>query len=270
MEPLQRIRLTQEAEAAAGADMYRAAPAQMGLQVRTVAGATLLIAPRIPVTYFNRAIGLGDFETAKEADLDAILDTFRAHAVREYWIHLSPASQPPNLRKWLETRGFAVAQRRSWAKFIRGIEPPPHRPSAIEVRPATPADAQVVARITCAAYGMPDALMPWFSTLVGRPRWHFLLAWLGGQPIACGALYVHDRTGWLGVGATLSEARNRGAQSALLAARITLARSLGCETLVTETGEPVDGEKNPSLDNIRRAGFEQVCSRLNFAAPQTT
>jgi hypothetical protein len=36
--------------------------------------------------------------------------------------------------------------------------------------------------------------------------------------------------------------------------------------LSTETGESIAGEPNPSLRNIRRAGFVQVCSRLNYAA----
>ena len=62
-----------------------------------------------------------------------------------------------------------------------------------------------------------------------------------------------------------ARAERAGAQSALLAARIAVAADAGCTVLATETGESISGEKNPSLDNIRRAGFEQVCSRLNLA-----
>ena len=60
------------------ADMYAAAPASLGLRVETVAGATLLLAPRIPVSYFNRAIGLGMFEPATEECLDAIIERLMA------------------------------------------------------------------------------------------------------------------------------------------------------------------------------------------------
>jgi hypothetical protein len=52
----------------------------------------------------------------------------------------------------------------------------------------------------------------------------------------------------------------------MLAARINAAAAEGCTVLATETGESVAGEANPSLNNIRRAGFVQVCSRLNYAA----
>jgi GNAT superfamily N-acetyltransferase len=68
------------------------------------------------------------------------------------------------------------------------------------------------------------------------------------------------------MGATLPEYRRRGAQTALLAARIAAAAAADCTVLATETGESIAGEPNPSLANIRRAGFTQACSRLNYAA----
>jgi GNAT superfamily N-acetyltransferase len=93
-----------------------------------------------------------------------------------------------------------------------------------------------------------------------------VIAESGGRPAATGAVFIAGETAWLGVGATLAEHRNRGAQSALLAARIAIAADAGCTVLATETGESIAGEVNPSLNNIRRAGFVQVCSRLNYAS----
>ena len=120
----------------------------------------------------------------------------------------------------------------------------------------------------CGAYGIPLALAPWFVALVGRPGWEFRVGVADdGRIVAAGAVYLREGTGWVGVGATLSECRRRGAQSALLAERIEVAVAAGCTILATETGEAVGDEANPSLSNIRRCGFEQVCSRLNFAAP---
>jgi L-amino acid N-acyltransferase YncA len=77
---------------------------------------------------------------------------------------------------------------------------------------------------------------------------------------------VQEGRGWIGVGAALAECRGRGAQTALLATRIRTAAELGCHVISTETGEPVADEPNPSLTNIRRAGFVQVCSRLNYTS----
>jgi len=58
----------------------------------------------------------------------------------------------------------------------------------------------------------------------------------------------------------------QGGQSALLAARIEAAAAAGCEVVVTETGEPVDGLANGSYRNIARAGFEPVYVRANYLA----
>ena len=133
------------------------------------------------------------------------------------------------------------------------------------MRTATPRDAAPIARVVCAAFGMPAALEPWFAALVGRPGWTFVVAELDDRVAATGAVFVDGSTAWLGVGATLADYRKRGAQSALLAARIEIAADSGCAVIATETGESIAGEANPSLGNIRRAGFVQVCSRLNYA-----
>jgi GNAT superfamily N-acetyltransferase len=261
------IRMSEQAEIESHRDLFAAAPPALGLSIEQVAGATLLLAPALPVNLFNRVIGLGEAQPATEGDIDAIVARYAGLGVRDYWIHLGPTARPVALGDWLAARGFAPARRRTWAKFLRGVEPPPVVRTDTSIQTARAEHAEAVARIACTVYEMPPSLAPWFASLVTRPDWHFLIAWLDGTPVGIGALYVTGRLGWLGVGATLPEARGRGAQSALLAARIRLAAELGCEHVATETGEPVGGEKNPSLDNIRRSGFTQVCSRLNLAAP---
>ena len=250
------------------ADLYAAAPRALDCRVAAIAGATLLLAPRIPASYFNRVIGLGVFEPATEAALRAVDECFRAAGVAEYWLHLNPAARPESLSGWISARGLASPPRRTWAKFLRGPEPCAARPCALSVRDAKPDDADAIARVVCSAYGTPAALAPWFAALVGRDGWRFVVAEADGQVAATGAVFVDGTRAWLGVGATLAEHRNRGAQSALLAARIALAVEAGCTMLATETGESIAGEVNPSLNNIRRAGFVQVCSRLNYAATQ--
>jgi GNAT superfamily N-acetyltransferase len=258
-------RLAEAIEARAMVDTYAAAPSALDLRWETVAGATLLLAPRIPASYFNRVIGFGVFEPATERALDEILERCEPAKPREFWLHLSPVAKPARIADWLAARGFALPPRRTWAKFLRGPEPYSARPSTLSVRTARPSDAGAIARVVCAAFGMPAALEPWFAALVGRSGWTFVVAETDGRIAATGAVLVDGSTAWLGVGATLADYRNRGAQSALLAARIALAADAGCTVLATETGESIAGEVNPSLNNIRRAGFVQVCSRLNYA-----
>ena len=62
----------------------------------------------------------------------------------------------------------------------------------------------------------------------------------------------------------MPEHRRKGAQSAILAARIIAAAEAGCDVVATETGEPRDGEPGGSWRNIARAGFEPQYVRPNY------
>ena len=78
-------------------DTYAAAPAGFDLRTEAIAGATLLLAPRIPASFFNRAIGLGVFEPASERALDEILERCESAKPREFWLHLNPVAKPAQL-----------------------------------------------------------------------------------------------------------------------------------------------------------------------------
>ncbi len=261
------IRLADDIEAAACTDMYAAAPPALGLRSERIGAATVLLAPRVPVSYFNRVIGLGGHAPATEQELDAAIGLFRAAGVGDFWVHLAPAARPAELRDWLGARGLQPPPRRAWAKFLRTPTPLPLLPEpAPAVRPATAADTSGVVHAMVTAFGLPASLGEWFGRLIGRPGWNVLVVEAEGRIVATGSVFIRDRTGWLGIGATLPDHRKRGAQTALLAARIATARDAGCTVVATETGESIAGEPNPSLANIRRAGFVQACSRANFAA----
>ncbi len=267
LEPERANSLADDVEAQAAVDLYAAAPRELELRTEVLAGATLLLAPRIPASFFNRVIGLGGHEPATGTDVGAVLDIYRTAAISDYWLHVTPTARPPALGEWLVEAGLGFPPRRSWAKFLRSTQSPAAAaPPGITVRHARADEADAVAGIACAAFGLPTLLAGWFASLVGRPGWTVLVAELEGRLIATGSLFVSGTTGWLGIGATLAEFRQRGAQSALLAARVRAAAEQGCEIVATETGESIAGEPNPSLGNIRRAGFVQVCSRLNYAA----
>src|SRR5512143_2272722 len=260
------IRLADDIEAAASADLYAAAPSTLGLRVEHVGGATVLLAPSIPVSYVNRAIGLGGHEPATERGLDAVIDLFRAADVVDFWLHVTPAARPTELAGWIAARGLRPPLRRSWAKFLRTPTEVALQPGAgLEIRLATTADAADVGRTATTAFGLPALLGHWFGSLIGREGWQVLVAEVDGRIAGTGSVFIRDRTAWVGIGATLPACRKRGAQTALLAARIATAKAAGCTVVATETGESIAGEPNTSLANIRRAGFTQVCSRLNFA-----
>jgi GNAT superfamily N-acetyltransferase len=98
------------------------------------------------------------------------------------------------------------------------------------------------------------------------PRGLTLLRGAGRRPGGGRGCRAHLRgIGWLGIGATRPEHRRRGAQSALLAARIDVGLARGVAGFATETGRPLPGEPGPSFANIKRAGFRLVYDRPNWA-----
>jgi GNAT superfamily N-acetyltransferase len=113
-------------------------------------------------------------------------------------------------------------------------------------------------------YGVPGFFRDWLGRLPGREGWYCYVASDGDSPAAAGALYAAGAVGWLGIAATVPEHRRKGAQNALLAARIEAAQAAGCEVLSTETGEPRDEEPGGSWRNIARSGFEPQYVRPNY------
>jgi GNAT superfamily N-acetyltransferase len=156
-----------------------------------------------------------------------------------------------------------VPHRRVMAKFIR-------RPdnftaqTNLDVRMIGREHAAAFGEIAATAFGLPSAAAVWLSAPVGRSGWTCFMAFDGETPIATAALFVDGSSGWLGIGATLPSYRRQGAQSALLAARISRAAKEGVRILTTETGVPHPGEPGPSYGNIQRAGFGIAYLRPNF------
>jgi GNAT superfamily N-acetyltransferase len=216
---------------------------------------------------FNRALGLGLAAPATEADLDEI-EAFFADRGLAYGVPLTPDAQPAALPRWLEARGFQRGY--AWTKFSRGAEPASDLDHLLEttlrVEEVAAGRAGVFADVFLQAYGAPEVTRPALERVPGTAGWRCFVAFDGDEPAATGALFVAGNVGWLGAAGTLPEYRRRGAQGALLAARIAAGREAGCETLVTETGEPIDGKPGGSYRNLVRAGFEPVYVRQNYVS----
>jgi GNAT superfamily N-acetyltransferase len=82
---------------------------------------------------------------------------------------------------------------------------------------------------------------------------------LAGAPIAAGALRVRDGVGMLAGASTVPEARGKGAQNALLAARLQYAADLGCD-LAMMGAQPGSGSQR----NAERGGFRIAYTRIKW------
>jgi hypothetical protein len=244
-------------------DLYEAAPPDLGARVEEIGSAVCIALPEEPRSaMFNRALGLGLEQPATERQLEQVAAFFRELGV-EWCVALAPQSQPPEVSSWLATRGFVPGY--AWAKFQRGLEDPGVRETELRILGVKAgADVEAFADVFVRAYGTPELFRDWVARLPGRAGWHCFVAFDGETPAATGALFAKDGVGWLGIAGTLPEHRRRGAQGAILAARIRAAAEEGCEVVVTETGEQVESRPSSSYRNIERAGFELAYVRPNY------
>src|SRR5262245_26154540 len=260
--------VTDQVEAAAYADLFEAAPAAvkaaLGPSVARIAGMTLLIVPGAPVTIFNRVMGLGLERPARESDVGAVITAYREAGVRTFWVHWNPFAQPAQFPEKLKALGFKEPSRRAWAKVLRGTEPPPRIPTDLTIEPAQSHNVDAAMAAVAQSFGMPPVLAQWLSALHGRRRWQVYVVADQGRPVGGGCLFIDGDRAWLGVAGIAESHRRRGGQGAVMALRIEDAIAAGCTHIVTETGEPVGDEPNPSLSNMKRCGFRQVASRLNL------
>jgi len=241
----------ERAERDALRDFLALAPSELGARVVESGTAVALSLGAAPGQIeFNRIIGLTRIE-----QLDELAPSYGGAA---HWVSLDPAA---GLDATLLERGYTHGY--AWQKFERGVEPY-DATTALTVEEAR--EPRDYAETVIAGFGLPDAFA-WTETLVGRSGWHCFVAYDGDTPAGAGTLYVSGDAGWLGAAATRPEQRGRGAQGAILAARIERARELGLVQLFTETGVPRDGVAGASYRNIVRAGFREAYVRPNYAAP---
>jgi GNAT superfamily N-acetyltransferase len=244
MEPGERAELEAFRDWVAAAPDGAVASAEHGraLAVRSTA---------FPARELNRIVGLYDL-----VDLAALTPFY---AGGSFWVSLDPAA---GLDDELRARGFAADY--PWQKFARGLEPVEAR-SDLRI-----ADAEAPADFGSAfaeGYGLPSPVAGFAAAVVGRTGWHCFVAYDERRPVASGALFESGDAGWLGAAATVPSHRGRGAQSAILAARVERARERGLRVLITETGVPRDGRPGASYRNIVKNGFEPTYVRPNYASP---
>jgi ribosomal protein S18 acetylase RimI-like enzyme len=131
-------------------------------------------------------------------------------------------------------------------------EEPPHAPPEFEVRPAVTDDERLAAaRIAAIAFGA-DELPAEPPAPSADPDNITYLAFLDGRPVARASGSYGEHAATLFGGATLPDARGRGAYRALVAARWREAVARGTPLLVTQAG-PM------SRPILAQLGFREVC-----------
>jgi GNAT superfamily N-acetyltransferase len=265
------VRLAESIELRMNEAFWSVLPGQLAekrkLESFRLGGAFITVAPKSTSLQRNRVRGLGIEELATDAMVDEILHLFRSRGIKRFSFHLAPCPQSDLIAGWLKERGFKLHHR--YCKLIRDTATPPPVSSEFQIKRIGKADAATFARLFSEMFAWPADLIPWIVASVGAPGLSHYLALDGDRAVATGLIYVNGSCGSMGWAGTLTPYRRRGAQSALIAARVKRAAELGAKWVVCETLEPRRGRPSGSYRNLLRQGFEQAYLRPIWVWEQT-
>ncbi|HUR17261.1 MAG TPA: GNAT family N-acetyltransferase [Candidatus Limnocylindrales bacterium] len=224
-----------------------------GFQIHVVEDGELAMSasPDIPGPAFNQASGLARIPNL----LSRATEFYDRQGTTGYvWLEAPPW---PNAEVSLELGMFAGDPL---------AVPAESAPEGVLIRRIDPDEAERYTQVrsgSATAGGVTDAgPNPWpqvYAELARHNARQLFLAEIDGRPVGNGSLHISARTGWLR-GATVSpEARGRGIQRALVAARVAAAIEAGCDLVgaAAETGAV-------SAQNLERMGFRQVGRRSSY------
>ena len=237
----------------------------LGISTARIGGGVALAMRHDVTGYWNKALGFGVSEPVTAELVDDVVAFYVAKSAPGAVIQIAPTLLPDD---WPElARRYGLRPTSRWIKLFAAIDDvQTSHATDLSVRPVDPADFPRWASTTLRAFGMPTAgLADMLAEALAQPGFHPFAAWDGDEMVATANLFVHGSVGSLNSTGTLDTHRNRGAQSALIAARASAAADAGCRWLSAETGRPGDGEVNPSLNNLLRSGLRALYERENWA-----
>jgi hypothetical protein len=258
-------RRLERAESLANAEFVdaraRATPASGACWIEVAGAYAMFDGPASPIT---QTFGLGLFEPASSEALDRFERFFRERGadVNHEVSPLADAALPAALsdRGYRPTELTSVLYRPLGPDLV--LEAP--RDTAVRVRLTASGEEPVWADV--AARGWLDVapgLVDFLRDLGGigpyRTGTRHFLAEIDGEMVAAGALGLHGEVALLGGASTVPEWRNRGAQLALLDARLRYGVDHGC-TLAMMAAAP----GSASQRNAERQGFRIADTRLKW------
>lgn len=219
-----------------------------------------------PGSPLTQTFGLGLFTPPTHESLAEIEDFFTERGAPVF--HETSPLADAALLSLLPDRGYRPVEQTSvlyQALTDAAGESPPRRTGDLTVRRIEPGEEERWSTTSAMGWGETPELKE-FMRVFGRVSassvgTHSFLVESQGTAIAAGALAVHGSVGLLAGASTRPEWRGQGAQSALLAARLEYARSLGCDVALMGA-LPGSGSQR----NAERGGFRVGYTRTKWKA----
>ena len=214
--------------------------------------------PQSPLT---QTFGLGLFDPVGDEEFHIIESFFRkrgAHVHHEVSPLIAPELVAQLTRRGYHPLEYSNVLVRPIAGGVVAGE------SATEVRLIEPHEAELWAQTATKGWRTESeelaTFIREFGLIMARADGaRCFLAFLDGQPVAAGALFIHGDVALFAGASTIPAARRRGAQLALLKARLDFAEAAGVELamMVAQPG-------SASHRNSERQGFHVVYTRTKW------
>jgi ribosomal protein S18 acetylase RimI-like enzyme len=213
----------------------------------------------------TQAFGLGLNGPVTEADMAGMEEFYRAQGAAVN-IETCPLADP-SLLKLLNERGYRpIEYSNVLAREITGDDSLacPDPASNVQVRRLALDDAESYSLLIGKSFfentEISTDFLSFFTSTFHAAGAFFFLAEVDGVQAGGGMMSIHQGVASLGGAGTLPEFRNRGAQKAVLLARLALAAQSGCDLAMVAT-MPGSGSQR----NVERQGFRVVYTRTKFS-----
>jgi ribosomal protein S18 acetylase RimI-like enzyme len=238
---------------------------RLGVSAPALADGVHTVVVRDPMWgYWNKALGF--CETVDAATVDEAVDRAGEQQVPAFALQLQPRVVPGDWSDVAKRHGLVEG-----TMFVKCFGPAEPRDVETDLR-VTRLDAsyaEAFTKVMSVGFGFDDTAEA--HALFDGPEyfdgdWASYGAFDGDELVGVARMVVvHDTDAVALFGAaTLPAGRNRGAQGALLDARIREARDRGVRFASAETWLENDENRNPSQHNMRRAGLTEVHTRPNW------
>lgn len=214
-----------------------------------------------PVT---QTFGLGMFENASDAQLAEIEQFFRDRGAPVFH-EVSPLADL-SLLTLLNGRGYHPVELSSvmFRELDDAVLDPAAYTSELVPRLITDDEAELWTHISAAGWstegeGFSDFMLKFGEINTRCAGSHPFIAEINGEPVATGMLFIYDDVAILAGASTIPEGRNRGAQNALLHARLRFAYESGC-TFAMMCALP----GSQSQKNAQKNGFQIAYTRTKW------
>ncbi|MGC4084676.1 MAG: GNAT family N-acetyltransferase [Vicinamibacterales bacterium] len=212
----------------------------------------------------TQTFGLGVFEAVTPWTLDA-LEAFFMSRGSDVFHEVSPLAHADTLGL-LNDRGYRPCELTSVLFQPLTLSALPAASSPFDIRPVAADERDTWARTAVEGWSefpeVREFMASFGPTAVGAEDAYPFIVRDGGTAIATGALSMHGNVALLAGASTVPGARGRGAQRALLAARLRFAAEQGC-TLAMMCAGP----GSISQRNAERNGFRIAYTRIKWHKP---